>query len=135
MAVLIEAISVIVRIDRVSETIGWNKFLELVPNGTLCSDNEIARVGFMNPMDVEFFIDDLKTAGLVFLNEKKAQDISVVDQFEGPTVPTAWLEVGTVEVDSEPVRAARLLGSTENQLFTPDGWAAGSNVFRVGGDF
>jgi hypothetical protein len=55
MAVLIEAISVFVRVDAIRERYsgGWEAFREAVPNQTLCCDDELARIGFMNPADVE----------------------------------------------------------------------------------
>ena len=55
MAVLIEAISVVVRADELLKKFpgGWDAFKSIVPNQTLCADNEIVRVGFMSPQDVE----------------------------------------------------------------------------------
>ena len=46
MAVLIEAISVVVRADALLTKFagGWDAFKARVPNQTLCADNDIARV-------------------------------------------------------------------------------------------
>ena len=57
MAVLVEGISVIVRRDAIESKYdgGWDTFVDNVPNATLCADDEIARVGFMGPADVEAF--------------------------------------------------------------------------------
>jgi hypothetical protein len=43
MAVLIEAISVVVRLGAIFERFpkAWESFKAAVPNGTLCSDNEL----------------------------------------------------------------------------------------------
>ena len=94
MAVLVEAISVIVRRDAIDNvyTSGWTDFLDDVPNATLCTDGELARVGFMAPDDVERFIDLLCRRGLAFLANGKCQDIAIVDQQRGPTMPCDWLE-------------------------------------------
>ena len=53
MAVLVEAISVIVRVDSINEKFpgGWIGFKDHVPNQTLCADNELARVGFIKALD------------------------------------------------------------------------------------
>lgn len=54
MAVLVEAISVIVRADAITSklTNEFDGFKKLVANDTLCADNELARVGFIAPDDV-----------------------------------------------------------------------------------
>jgi len=58
MAVLVEAISVIVRVDSINKKFpgGWIGFKDHVPNQTLCADNELARVGFMTSEDVKNFV-------------------------------------------------------------------------------
>ena len=58
MAVLVEAISVVVRRDAIGARYpgGWRGFLSIVPNSTLCADDDLVRVGFMAPPDVEAFI-------------------------------------------------------------------------------
>ncbi len=61
MAVLAEAISVIVRVHAIRSRYpgGWAAFLNAVPNRTLACDNEIARIGFMAPGDVRLFVTRL----------------------------------------------------------------------------
>lgn len=94
MAVLVEAISVVIRRDSIDRRFrgGWDAFIAFVPNATLCYDGELARVGFMAPQDVEHFIDHLVRHGLTFLQGDKAIDIAVVDQQRGPTTPCEWIE-------------------------------------------
>ncbi len=103
MAVLVEAISVIVRRDSIETKFrgGWKRFVDIIPNGTLCFDDEIARVGFMSPQDVGKFVDNLVTQGLVFLRGKEAIDLVVVDQLEGPTTPCHWLEFARTDYQGE----------------------------------
>jgi hypothetical protein len=66
MAVLVEAISVVLRRASIARSYpgGWDGFVEAVPNTTLCYDDDIARVGFMSPPDVERYVTDLQRCGL-----------------------------------------------------------------------
>jgi hypothetical protein len=62
MAVLIEAISVVVRKDAINNKMegGWERFKLLIPNSTFCHDDEVARLGFLEPKLVGEFITGLK---------------------------------------------------------------------------
>ena len=124
MAVLIEAISVVIRRSRIVEVWrgGWDGFVADCPNQTLCADRELARVGFMNPDDVAQYVDDLQCRGLVFQRGNEAVDIVVVDQMTGPTISCDWVEFGRVEIGGQPVAACRLTGSDEKAVVTPTGW-------------
>lgn len=125
MAVLVEGISVIVRVAAIFSKFegGLDGFKQGVPNKTLCIDNELARVGFMSPMDVESYVQKLEAKGLRFLVDGNAADLAVVDQQRGLTSPCSWVEIGKVDLNpGQPVSAARLLGSQERRLWTPDGW-------------
>ena len=137
MAVLVEAISVILRRDAINAQFagGWHQFLAIVPNRTLCFDEDLVRVGFMSPPDIEAFVSRLEKGGLTFEHDGHAVDMAVVDQMHGPTMLTEWLEFGRLylgETENE-VAACRLFegvliaegvhtpakGMT---LATPDGW-------------
>lgn len=124
MAVLVEAISVIVRRDPIAVGYpgGWDGFVADCPNQTLCADTELARVGFMSAPDVEEFCRRLGSCGLVFLRDGQCVDIAVVDQMRGPTAPCDWIEFGHVDIDGHPVAACRLTGRRDSHLITPDGW-------------
>lgn len=54
MAVLVEAISVIIRRNAIVERFvgGWDAFQQTIPNGTFCKDDDLVRVGFMTPNDI-----------------------------------------------------------------------------------
>jgi hypothetical protein len=65
-----------------------------VPNATLASDNEIARVGFMTP-----------------------------DEQGGPMKPCVWLKWGHISIRGNRITACKLTGSVSNTLITPDGWS------------
>ena len=51
MAVLVEAISVVVRLDAIDRLFagGRTAMDKLIPNGTYCEDGELMRVGFLSP--------------------------------------------------------------------------------------
>ena len=133
MAVLIEALSVVVRRETIGQRYegGWPGFVADAVNNTLCADSEIARVGFMHPNNVGTFIQRLNVHGLVFLDAAKAAiDIVVIDQRKGPTTSCAWIEFFRHEVPGGTVSAARLAGSQEKGLFCPDGWSFEHSLSR-----
>ena len=130
MAVLAEGISVVVRVESIARLLNddWSKFVEIVPNQTLCSDNELARVGFMHPKDVEAFVGTLERRGFRYRGSGgAAMDLVVVEQQRGPAVACDWLEWGRIPMgpDGGSVSACRLTGSQEGQVFTPEGWTFG----------
>ena len=99
MAVLVEALSVIIRlaaIERVYED-GWSSFVELVPSQMLCADDDLARVGFMLPDAVGDFLEKLEARGLVYLEDDECVDVAVVDQQTGVMMPCDWLEFARVK--------------------------------------
>jgi hypothetical protein len=127
MAVLIEAISVVVKLGAVFGRFpgAWDGFKAVVPNRTLCSDNELARIGFMTPDDVERFTKELRSNHLIHLRDGQAIDVVVVDQQAGPTSKCSWIEFGHLNLGGNPktrVAACRLQGSSTMQVFTPEGW-------------
>lgn len=127
MPVLVEAISVIVKLDAIGRLMDddWSKFVEIVPNQTLCCDNEVARIGFMNAQDAEAFVKVLEGLGFRFMDESDiAQDLVVMDQLHGPFTECEWLEWGTVRMNEagEKVTVCRLKGGHEQAFFTPEGW-------------
>jgi hypothetical protein len=132
MAVLIEAISVVIRADALLAAYkdDWDAFKDTVPNETMCADGGLVRVGFMSPEDVEGYVRKLSEAGLIYLDDGAAKDLVVVDQMRGPMVPCEWIEFGHVNLDNDPskrVAVCSLEGSTQSDLLQPEGWTfAGS---------
>jgi hypothetical protein len=110
MAVLVEAISVIVRRDSIDREYrgGWEAFLDAVPNATLCYDEELARVGFMTPDDAEQFLEVLMAHGLTFLEHDRSKDIAIVVQERGPVTPCEWLGFGQLPLGTGRVSACWL---------------------------
>jgi hypothetical protein len=110
---------------------GWSEFAETVPNNTLYSDDEIARVGFMNPNDCDTYIAGLERHGLVFLRDGQSQDIAIAVQTDGITVPCDWLEFVHVDVAAgQTVAAARLKGTGIRQIYCPENWSYEKSLSR-----
>jgi hypothetical protein len=135
--VLIEAISVVVRRDAIEQKFvgGWLAFLAGIPNNTLCFDDEVARVGFMSPEDVQAFVRDLESLGLRYLAEGEAQEIAVVDQLQGFMTAVSWLEIARAHDDElgGSVVICRLVGSSDETIAVPDRWKlSGSMSERAG---
>jgi hypothetical protein len=153
MAVLVEAISVIVRLDAIERRFrgGWREFENVVPNGTLCADDKLARVGFMSPPDVESFVRHLEKGGLTFVKDGQAVDIAVVDQMRGLTMPSEWLEFAHLSLgetgnkvaacwlfEGPRIAAGIHMPSKSMTLATPEGWtyddSLSANFKFVGND-
>jgi len=126
MSVLIEGISIVIRADRViSGFTTWENFVGWVPNKTLCSDNELVRIGFMSPIDVRAVVSDLEARGIKYLVNGLPKDLTVVDQINGLSRPCDWIEVGRMPLDgdeSKIIMAARLQNSQCPHLVCPTGW-------------
>jgi len=135
--VLIEAISVVVKRRAINLSFpgGWDAFKDAVPNSTLCYDNELARVGFMHPHDVERFVKGLVASGLRYIENGEAQDLTVMDQSGGPMVATPWVETGTLRIDEigGPVTACRLVDSDDWRLVTPAAWKYAGSMSQNNG--
>jgi hypothetical protein len=133
MAVLIEAISVIVRMPAIIEIYpgGWEAFRDAAPNETLCADAKLARVGFMTPVDVEAFVKELESKGLTFAGSEAASNIAVVDQLAGFTDDCNWAESGSVNIDGNPIKLCRAVGDESHTLITPDGWVYEHSLSRT----
>jgi hypothetical protein len=78
MVVLIEAISVVIRRNEIEASYpgGWKSFAADAPNSTLCADSQLARVGFMQPSDVQAYVSELERSGLVYEEGGSAKDIA-----------------------------------------------------------
>ena len=133
MSVLVEAISVVVRRDAIAARYqgGWPSFVSAVPNGTLCMDLQLARVGFMHPTDVNGFLATLAKRGLTVADAKGSfVDLVVIDQRTGPTAQCDWVEVLQLPMETGSVIMARLKGTSDNKLVCPGGWSYQNSLSR-----
>jgi hypothetical protein len=147
MAVLCEAISVVIRRDSINTYYrgGWDKFFEAIPNQTFCTDGELIRIGFLNPNEVKVFVDAIVDSGLqfqadkkilgLFTKSRKINDIIIVDQHQGPLAPCSWVEFGKFKVgdsksdvsmcwlfEGERIATGLHFNSKSMELATPEGW-------------
>ena len=133
MAVLIEAISVIVKYSKITSDFpgGMDGFMNSLPGGHNCTDGEIIRVGFMHPDDVKKYVQFLESLGLVFEKDDKAIDICVIDSYYGPWIDCDWLDAGEFFPKNYPNKRllfARLVGSKLkkveklNDIVVPEVW-------------
>lgn len=135
MAVLVEAISVVVRLNAIDRSFAGGRAAieKLIPNGTYCSDGELMRVGFLSPAETEAFVRQLVAGGLRFIVDGGFADIAVVDQQSGPTRPCDWLEFARLSMGEGEVGACRVyegqrmpagihIKGTSVDFATPAGW-------------
>jgi hypothetical protein len=135
MAVLVEAISVVIRRASISRSYagGWDAFVAAVPNATLCKDDDIARVGFMSPSEVERYVKDLEQRGLELLEHGKYVDVAIVDQRQGLLSKCDWLEFGRFPMEAGQMSACWFfdgpricagvhMKGTSMDISTPSGW-------------
>jgi hypothetical protein len=121
VSVLAEALSVIIKRSTLEAKYpgGIEGYRRACPNGTFCADENLTRVGFMVPADVQGWLDHLENAGLVFIVAGMAIEIVVVDQFKGATAPCLWLKGGR---SSMGYSAVWLAGTEPGELAHPPGW-------------
>lgn len=124
MAVLIEAVSVIIRREAIQSRYSgkWQSFLRESPNNTRCSDGEIVRIGFFTESAARIFVSQLEQRGLIFRCEGQAKDIALMDQLHGPSCPVPWLEYGQVLIGQDKISACWAKGSASKQIIVPDNW-------------
>ena len=139
MAVLVEGISVVVRVERIKLAArgGWSAFVKNVPNRTLCTDGELARAGFMVRQDAAAYVDQLQRSGLVHLAHGKPFDFVVVDQLRGPTSPCDWVHFGVAWADDNPTKliaVCRLREGTTETIATPQGWSYDESLSKSCGN-
>jgi hypothetical protein len=110
---------------------GCSAFNDGVPNNTLCSDGEVARVGFMNPYDAEAYIEGLERHGLTALRDGKSQDITFAVQAEGITVPCDWLEFGRIDIaPDQNISTVWLKGGANRKVICPANWTYEKSLSR-----
>ena len=131
MPVLIEALSVVIRVDRIQAKVPTNSPVagQMASHPSFCADGELLRLAFMQPQHVADFVADLESLGLRHVIEdadgRRAEDLAVVDQLTGPTVEAPWLEYRHVDLvpdGSQPVATVRLKDGKETRTVFPDGW-------------
>ena len=93
MPVMLEYISVIIPREVLEEKYlgGFRRFRSSFGDRVFCCDRYVARVSFMGPQGVDWFIEQMSLYGLVYIEDGKCVDMAVVDWFSGACVPCDWL--------------------------------------------
>lgn len=126
MAVLIEAVCVVVRRDAIEERIAgaWAAFTAAVPSAAFCFDDELASVGFMAVADAETFLGHLQALGLRVASGAGDSDACIVEQLGRSGAPATWLattRMSLEEIGGE-ISVAFLKGTSEQRVVMPAGW-------------
>lgn len=126
MAVLVEAVSFIAQRDRLDECwpMGSEGFIADAPNGSVCADDYLVRIGFMGPDSTSAFNQHCLAQGLTrFEPDGSAADFVTVDQVVGLLTPCDWLTVGCVDYAGHQIRAARWVGDESPYIVFPKKWS------------
>jgi tetratricopeptide (TPR) repeat protein len=139
MAVLIEAISVVVRREAVEARFagGMPALLRTIPNQTACGDADLIRVGFMDTSDADAYVDALQAGGLMYRRDDTTVDLAVVIQRKGPTRASPWLEYADIETDGKKLSVCWLAGTGEQskRIAVPEGWTYERSLSKDGPGF
>src|SRR5262245_13398295 len=137
MAVLIEAISVVVRRDAVEARFSGAMagFLRTIPNRTFCNDQDLFRVGFMNFSDADAYVASLEAGGLTYRRNDATVDIAMVLQKKGPMTASPWLEYRDIESDVMKLSICWLAGGEPKGLAVPQGWTYEGSLSKDGPGF
>jgi hypothetical protein len=127
MTVLVEGVSVIIKLEAIDRVIpdGWEGFRQHVPNFAWCKDDKLVRLGFLDGDEAKEFATKLETLGLIHQGSEGATDFALVDQIYGVTIKCNWLEYGHLDIHNDPqkkVAACRLAGTRDDTIVTPEGW-------------
>ncbi len=127
MGVLVEANSVIVKRESIGKKYpgGWPQFVTDAPNQTLCFDEHLARVGFMNDKDAEGYIRELEQRGLTYLQNDRAVDIVMAFQLGGLSARCEWADFGHGYLDPEDTQKISVCCASHEEIESvevPEGW-------------
>ena len=131
MSSLVEALTVVFRNTNANMKLkgGSGSLCDIAPNETYRTDGFLSAVGFMNPRDAKYFVDQLEAIGFVFIEQEQAIDIAICDQNEGFTSACDWLET---EKNEFGVRYCWLLGKPKGIMATPLGWSLETSLYHTG---
>ncbi len=138
MTVLVEGLSVIIKLETIDEVIpdGFEGFRQYIPNFEWCKDDKIIRLGFFTMDEADEFIKKMESLGLVFKEQESAKDFALVDQIYGISSKCEWLEYGHVNLHNDPqqtVAACRYVGSEDANIVTPVDWKYEGSLTAVHG--
>ncbi len=129
MAVLIEAINLVIRADALERRYpgGIEALLENPPNPSICADRHLCRIGFIDAEELERFVDRLERCGLAVLVENRFVDAAVVDQVQGLAGDCDWLDFAGAA--GRPVYCW-LRGADPGAVMVPEDWEYETSLSR-----
>jgi Tetratricopeptide repeat len=121
MAVLIEAINVVIQLETLRQRYprGIEAYQDACPNRSYCADDHLARVGFLQPAEMESFAGKLEELGLIAIKDGACADFAIVDQVQGPIAPCDWFEWGR---HADGFNLCWLAGTQPGTVVVPQGW-------------
>lgn len=129
MSVLVECFSVVVRRGEIESRYpgGLAGYAADCPNGTLCADAHLVRVGFMFRADIgEFCVRVLSLAELASSSSGRAEDaaiaessVAIVEQDHGPWHSSPWLSYARGD---DGICYCWLAAQPPGELAVPAGW-------------
>lgn len=131
MAVLVEGISVIVRVSSIRQKFpgGGGSFRNLIPHQRFCMDGQLVSVCFMAGNDVRAFAEELERHGLTVFDGQAFMDVAVVDMHKGVLAPAPWLASVTTQTG---IRFVYLTDQGIGEAVVPDGWQEEGSLYRTG---
>jgi hypothetical protein len=130
VAVIVEAVSVIIRHDRLPPPL-----FDLDPTvspvwdtPTICTDGELVRIGFHSVAEAERWVETLTGAGLEYVRDGEAQDFVIVDQTGGASAHGDWFEFGPLTMEGNELLVCRMTGSETLGVAIPSGWTYSGSV-------
>lgn len=127
MAVLIEALCLVIRIDSIRAKYqgGWEQFVVDEAGLAYCFDEELVSICFTSETEVVDHIKLLEAKGLTYLEDGQAVDMCLMDQLRGPLNKASWAEYGHVSLDdafTQSLKACRFKGSETRTVMLPERW-------------
>ncbi len=126
MSVLIEDISIVLRIEAIIEKYagGWEAFLDACPNETICHDHELVRIGFTVPDDASTFCDELERRGITTPRTGSTEDMALVEPCRGASQQANWLVLSMARIDENTeVLCASHIECESSKLMLPREWS------------
>ena len=122
MPVIVEAFNVIVRNETIVEKFpgGLGAYWLESPNHTMCGDDFLTRVGFLNMELLHTFLDKLMDMGFRVTRDPDHTEIAIVDQLQGVLLPCRWIHIAD---HPDGFRYAALPGDLDPVIEKPPVWS------------
>ncbi|MBN1363322.1 MAG: hypothetical protein JW976_00820 [Syntrophaceae bacterium] len=95
-------------------------------------DDEIIRVGFLNPDETDEFVDRLENLGFRCVTNGEYDEIALVDQFKGFFLPCDWLDFTNSAggVNIKRISACKIKGAEVDVIYLPPDWEYETSISK-----